>query len=174
MAYHRILSRVEEEWPGAPVLIASWDFAMHWMPHEVQELLKELDPVRHVILDYTADTSDRENNFETWGFRGNYPWIFGIFHAFEPNSELRGDYPELAKRLAAAMLRNLCGFCAYRKTKHTLHGSKKARHRKKRAQMKNGCRKRKDCIRNIWKSRCGKWRTAAVRAQCRILCAVRS
>lgn len=108
MAYHRILSRVEEEWPGAPVLIASWDFAMHWMPHEVQELLKELDPVRHVILDYTADTSDRENNFETWGFRGNYPWIFGIFHAFEPNSELRGDYPELAKRLAVARTDPMC------------------------------------------------------------------
>lgn len=108
MAYHRILSRVEQEWPGAPVLIASWDFAMHWMPDEVQALLQELDPARHVILDYTADTVDPENNFETWGLRGRYPWIFGIFHAFEPNSELRGDYPALSKRIEAARSDPMC------------------------------------------------------------------
>ncbi len=108
MAYHRILSRVEEEWPGAPVLVASWDFAMHWMPHEVKALLPELDPARHVILDYTADTVDEENNFETWGLRGNYPWIFGIFHAFEPNSELRGDYPALSKRIETARKDPMC------------------------------------------------------------------
>lgn len=108
MAYERILSGVEREWPGAPVLVASWDFLMNWHPEEVRALLKTLDPARHIVLDYTADSSDRENNYKTWGLFRAYPWIFGIFHAFEPCSDLRGDYRELSARLREAREDPMC------------------------------------------------------------------
>ncbi|MEG2252291.1 MAG: alpha-N-acetylglucosaminidase TIM-barrel domain-containing protein, partial [Clostridia bacterium] len=108
MAYRRILERVEREWPGKPVLIASWDFAMHWEPPEVRQLLHELDPRRHIIFDYTADTQSTENNFLHWGFYRKFPWIFGIFHAFEPNSDLRGDYHQLSQRLELARMDEQC------------------------------------------------------------------
>ncbi|WP_349215520.1 MULTISPECIES: alpha-N-acetylglucosaminidase TIM-barrel domain-containing protein [Oscillospiraceae] len=108
MAYERILSRVEREWPGAPVLIASWDFVMNWYPDEVRELLKTLDPKRHIAFDYTADSCDAENNYKTWGFYQKYPWIFGIFHAFEPCSDIRGNYQELSWRLDEARNDFMC------------------------------------------------------------------
>ena len=108
MAYRRILSKVEQEWPGSPVLIASWDFAMHWQPQEVQAILAEFDPARHLIFDYTADTKDPVNNFTNWGFYKKFPWVFGIFHAFEPSSDVRGDYAVLSRRLAMARDDTFC------------------------------------------------------------------
>lgn len=107
MAYRRILSRVQEDW-NAPVLIASWDFAMHWEPCEVRQLIGELNQNKHIIFDYTADTKDTENNFKHWGFYKKHPWVFGIFHAFEPNSDLRGDYEELSIRLDMAAQDEMC------------------------------------------------------------------
>ncbi|MDY5007872.1 alpha-N-acetylglucosaminidase TIM-barrel domain-containing protein [Candidatus Allofournierella merdipullorum] len=108
MAYHRILARVERDWPGARVLIASWDFAMCWEPEEVKALIRELDPARHIIFDYTADTIDPENGFWNWGLQGRYPWVFGIFHAFEPCTDLRGDYETLARRIDSAREDGMC------------------------------------------------------------------
>lgn len=108
MAYHRILSRIEQEWPGASVLVASWDFAMCWQPEEVRALIRELDPARHIIFDYTADTVDSENGFWNWNIQERFPWVFGIFHAFEPCTDLRGDYELLFKRIEAARSDSMC------------------------------------------------------------------
>lgn len=108
MAYRRILSKVQTRWKNAPVLIASWDFAMNWQPDEVKELIKELNQDNHIVFDYTADTQDAENNFINWGFYKNHPWVFGIFHAFEPNSDIRGDYKQLSQRLELAADDEMC------------------------------------------------------------------
>lgn len=107
-AYRRIQKKLREHYPNAPLLIASWDFSMYWSPEEVQELLAELDPARTLLLDYTADTADEEKNFQHWGVCGKFPWIFGIFHAYEPNSEIRGNYKAIADRLPIAAKDPMC------------------------------------------------------------------
>lgn len=98
----RIIRRLRSSWPNAPLLIASWDFCMYWTPDEVRELLKELDPANTLIFDYTSDTTNDYNNFTNWGVLGKFPWIFGIFHAFESNADIRGDYATIARRLETA------------------------------------------------------------------------
>lgn len=45
--YRRIISRLREKYPNAPLLIGSWDFCMYWNTREVQELVAELDPAPH-------------------------------------------------------------------------------------------------------------------------------
>lgn len=113
MTYHRIFGRLRAQWPNAPVLVASWDFAMNWLPEEVRALLEEMNPAQQIILDYTADTKDPVNNYKSWGFAGRFPWVFGVFHAFLPNSDVRGDYAELAGRLADAGADPFCRGLVY-------------------------------------------------------------
>ncbi|MBR5263102.1 MAG: hypothetical protein IKV50_00260, partial [Clostridia bacterium] len=83
------------------LLLASWDLWMFYTPEEVKKLLAQLDKEQVVLLDYTADSMGG-SNFRTWGVEGSFPWIFGIFHAYEPSNELRGDYPMLTARLQHA------------------------------------------------------------------------
>ena len=101
-AYRRIQKKLREHYPNAPLLIASWDFCMYWEPEEVVDLVKEFDPNHTLILDYTSDTDDDYRTFQTWDLCGKFPYIFGIFHAFEPNSEPRGNYAAIERRLAVA------------------------------------------------------------------------
>ena len=60
--YRRIMSKLREEYPHAPLLIGSWDFSMYWNSEEVKSLVNELNPQNTLILDYTSDTSDDVNN----------------------------------------------------------------------------------------------------------------
>ncbi|MBR6553625.1 MAG: hypothetical protein IKT91_03355, partial [Clostridia bacterium] len=101
LTYRLICRRLREQYPGSKLLLASWDLWMFYTPEEVQALLAQLDKEQVILLDYTAD-SMRGSNFRTWGVEGTFPWIFGIFHAYEPSNELRGDYPMLAERLEKA------------------------------------------------------------------------
>lgn len=105
--YHKILSRIKEQYPGAPLLIASWDLWRLFTPQEVRELVGELDPASAMILDYTSDTVT-ENNFTKWGVMQKFPWIFGIFGGYEPNNELRGYYEWTNERLALAKSDPMC------------------------------------------------------------------
>ena len=89
--YRRITRYLAENYPNAPLLLASWDLWMYYTPEEVQQLVAELDPEQTIILDYTSDTV-RDNNFTNWGVVGKFPWIFGIFGGFEPDSDVRGNY----------------------------------------------------------------------------------
>lgn len=100
--YRRIQNKLREHYPNAPLLIASWDFSMYWKPEEVKELVKEFDPERTIILDYTSDTDDDYRTFQTWDLVGKFPYVFGIFHAYEPTTEPRGNYAAIERRLAIA------------------------------------------------------------------------
>ena len=106
--YRRIQKKLREHYPNAPLLIASWDFVMYWEPEEVREFVRELDPAKTLILDYTSDTDDELRNFQNWGVVGKFPWIFGIFNDWEPNNEPRGNYGAIARRLEVAAADPAC------------------------------------------------------------------
>ncbi len=111
--YRRIVSKLREKYPNAPLLIASWDFCMTWTPEEVQALIEELDPARTIILEYTSDTTDEVCNFTNWGLVNRFPWIFGIFHAYEPANDIRGNYEQLERRLPIAAEDPMCKGLVY-------------------------------------------------------------
>ena len=105
--YRRISSYIAEKYPNAPLMLASWDLWMFYSPDEVKRLLAEMDPKRTILLDYTSDTM-RESNFTSWGVMGKFPWIFGIFGGYEPNSEIRGFYELTSERLRLAAKDPMC------------------------------------------------------------------
>ncbi len=111
--YRRIISKLREKYPNAPLLIGSWDFCMYWTPEEVQSLVAELDPMNTLIFEYTSDTTDEVNNFTNWGLLNKFPWIFGIFHAYEPATEIRGHYDTIERRLPLAAEDPMCKGLVY-------------------------------------------------------------
>jgi hypothetical protein len=102
VAYRRILQALRRRYPNSVTFIASWDFVGWWQKDEVKELIKEFDPNRTVILDYTSEINDPEQSFLNWNIVNRFPWIFGLFHAYEAESELRGPYERTAERLEIA------------------------------------------------------------------------
>lgn len=105
--YRKIASYVKEKYPNAPLLIASWDLWIKFTEEEVRALIAELDPTQSIILDYTSDTS-RKNNFTKWNVVNKFPWIFGMFSGFEPNSEIRGFYELTNERIKLAKDDPMC------------------------------------------------------------------
>lgn len=105
--YHKIASTLKQRYPNAPLLIASWDLWMHFTPEEVRELIADLDPGQAMILDYTSDTV-RSNNFTQWGILNRFPWIFGIFSGYAPDTELLGNYEWTNRRLQIAKDDPMC------------------------------------------------------------------
>ncbi len=106
--YRRIISRLRQKYPHAPLLIGSWDFCMYWTPEEVRSLVAELDPANTLIFDYTSDTDDELRTFQNWDLVGNFPWVYGIFHAFEDENDCRGNYDAIARRLPIAARDPMC------------------------------------------------------------------
>lgn len=97
--FYRLLTRrLREEYPNSKLLLASWDLWMFYCPEEVRELLAELDPEQVILFDYTSDSA-RKSNFAAWGVEHAFPWVFGIFHAYQPSNEIRGDYERIIERL---------------------------------------------------------------------------
>ena len=84
----KFIRKLREKYPHAPLLIASWDFMFRWKAPEVRKFLQELDSANTVILDYTIDSDSRMNNFKNWDLPRRFPWIFGIFQAYEPQCDL--------------------------------------------------------------------------------------
>ncbi len=107
-AYRKIAESLRQNYPNSKLLIASWDFVGFWKGFEVQKLTAELDPERTLILDYTSDIDDDSLGFKNWGIMGKFPWIFGIFHAYEAESSLRGPYGRYDERLALAAADEKC------------------------------------------------------------------
>ena len=97
-AYRKIQEVLRRHHPDAPLLIASWDLMFKWKNGDVQDLLQEFDPQRTIILDYTADQLDRKT-YHDWNVHKNFPWIFGVFHAFAGDSDMREDYRILQERI---------------------------------------------------------------------------
>lgn len=110
----QIYQKVKEHYPDAPLMLASWDFMSTWQSHEVREVIKKLDPARTIILDYTADVNDPDENiFTNWDVVNNFPWIFGIFHGLEPENDLRGNYELIGERLRIAANDKACKGMVY-------------------------------------------------------------
>ena len=106
--YRRIIHKLREKYPNAPLLIASWDFSMYWTAEQVRELVSQLNPANTLILDYTSDSDDEANCFKNWGVMGRFPWVFGIFHAYESDNEMRGNYDVIARNLPMAASDPMC------------------------------------------------------------------
>lgn len=100
-AYRRIQEGLRRRHPDAPLLIASWDLMGWWRNDDVKRLLGEFDPARTILLDYTADLSGRKT-YRDWDAFGRFPWIFGVFHAFAADSDVREDYTLLRERIGEA------------------------------------------------------------------------
>lgn len=107
-AYDVFTDYVNEKYPGAPLMIASWDFFFCYKPEEVRKMIKSFDPKKHIILDYTLDLKWEENNFEQWDMIGKMPWIFGLFHGYQPQSHVHGDYEYIDKKLKIAEADPFC------------------------------------------------------------------
>ena len=99
LTYRLICQRLKETYPNSGLLLASWDMWMFYTPEEVSELLDSMDREQTILFDYTSDSA-RKSNLQSWGVEHKFPYVFGIFHAYEPSNEIRGDYQELIKRLA--------------------------------------------------------------------------
>lgn len=116
--YHRIAEYLKEHYPNSPLLLASWDLWMYYEPQEVQQLLKELDPSQVILFDYTSDTSG-SHNFTNWGVQHRFPWIYGLFGAYEPNNEIRGNYTRINQRTKLAKSDEMCrGFILWPELSH--------------------------------------------------------
>lgn len=107
LAYRKIQDVLRLRYPDAPLLIASWDLMFKWKNEDVRALLQELDPQRTILLDYTADLLDRKT-YQDWDAVGKFPWMFGAFHAFAGDSEMREDYRVLQERISDAAADPLC------------------------------------------------------------------
>ena len=102
IAYRRIAENIRKRYPDSKLMLASWDFCGFWDTEEVAALFKELDPERTILLDYTSDMNDPDHSFLKWDVVGKFPYIFGMFHAYEAESELRGPYDRSDERLKIA------------------------------------------------------------------------
>lgn len=108
IAYRRIAENIREKYPNSKLMLASWDLAGWWTCDEVQKLISELDPERTIILDYTSEVRDPNESFLNWGIVNKFPWIFGLFHAYESENELRGPYDRIDERLKIAAEDECC------------------------------------------------------------------
>ena len=119
-AYRLIAENLRKRYPDSKLMLASWDFVGWWDPENVKKLMEELDPERTVILDYTSDTNNPDQSFLNWGMVGKFPWIFGLFHAYEPESDLRGCYDRSDERLKVAAEDPYCkGMILWPKLSHS-------------------------------------------------------
>jgi len=108
IAYRRIAQNIRQRYPESKLMLASWDFCGFWYTEDVAEFFRELDPERTIILDYTSDMNDPDHSFLHWDVVGKFPWIFGLFHAYESESELRGPYHRSDERLKVAAADPFC------------------------------------------------------------------
>lgn len=96
-AYRRLIENLRNHYPNAPLLLAGWDFYWGWKPEEMREFIAQLDPEKTLVWDYEADAAG-ENNFTNWGVVGKFPYVFGIFQAYENAQDIRGNYPLIEER----------------------------------------------------------------------------
>ena len=108
IAYRRIAEHLRKHYPDSKLMLASWDFIGWWTPEEVQGLVASLDPERTLILDYTSEVDDPLDGFLHWGVVGKFPWVFGLFHAYESENEWRGPYERTDERLRVAAADPFC------------------------------------------------------------------
>ena len=105
--YDRYLQALKTEYPTCPVFIASWDLWLRYTSEEVQQLVASLDKTQSIIFDYTSD-SPYTNNFTRWNVVGNFPYVFGIFHAYANFNDCLGFYSLTEERMQVAKADEYC------------------------------------------------------------------
>lgn len=117
-AYRRMITKLREHYPNAPLLIAGWDFVSRWNGKDVEKLLAQLDPQNTIIMDNSSE--DPAYDFRQWVPRGKFPYLFGSVHAFESEPDIRGNYDVLAERFPSAIEDPMCkGFVYWPETSHS-------------------------------------------------------
>lgn len=109
--YRSIIRKLREHYPNAPLLVGTWDFREYWRwtPERVRSFVQTLDPSNTIILDYIADLPEAQrNSFTQWGIVGKFPYMFGIFHAYEAHNDMRGNYPQIYDRFPIAAADPMC------------------------------------------------------------------
>ncbi len=96
-AYRRLIENLRNHYPNGRILLAGWDFYWGWKPDEMRKFIAQLNPENTLVWDYEADAPG-ENNFTNWGIVGKFPYVFGIFQAYENAQDIRGNYPLIEKR----------------------------------------------------------------------------
>ncbi len=105
--YRKTQQMIRQRYPDVPLLFAGWDFYGWWKNEDVKRFLEELDARRSIVIDYTADHTER-TTYRDWALYGRFPWIFGIFYSFARNSGVHGDNELLAARVADAARDAMC------------------------------------------------------------------
>ena len=114
----RLIAKLREKQPNAPVLLAGWDFCCCWKTDEIPELIGELDPSRTIFWDYEADVKSG-HNFTNWGLVGKFPYTFGIFEAYVSSADIRANYDIIEERIAVAANDPFCkGYIYWPETSH--------------------------------------------------------
>jgi hypothetical protein len=118
--YRKTQQKLREYYPTEPLLIGSWDFiGWKWTDEGVQNLMKEFDPERTILLDYTSDKDDKAT-YRDWDVYKKFPWFFGIFHSLAKNSDIHEDYSILTPRLKEAVNDPKCiGFITWPEISHS-------------------------------------------------------
>ncbi|MFA6931182.1 MAG: alpha-N-acetylglucosaminidase TIM-barrel domain-containing protein [Lentisphaeria bacterium] len=106
--FRAFVRKLRKRYPNAPLLVASWDFMFRWEAAEVRCFLQELDPENTIILDYTSDSDYHTNHFVNWNLPDHFPWIFGIFQAYEPQNDLFFDFDRMEKMYAISESDSMC------------------------------------------------------------------
>lgn len=122
--YRRMIENLRAHYPNAPVLLAGWDFYGWWNQEEIQKLLAQMDPEKTLILDYTLDLENDAmtggNNFAHWDIIGKFPYIAGLFLAYESALDIRGRYDLFQKNQKRAFDDPMCkGFVLWPESSHT-------------------------------------------------------
>ena len=117
--YHKLVERLQREYPGCKLAVCGWDLWFKFLPEEVNTLAKGLDPDMNFIMDYNSDSYD-EANFTKWGIINEFPHTFGMFHAYEMNSDIRGDYEVTEERMKYTLNDEKCeGFLFWPELSHS-------------------------------------------------------
>ena len=120
-AYRRLISKLREHYPNAPLLLTTWDL-YYWTPDDVGKLIKQLDPDNTILFDLTADQpkTDKPYDFIDWGVAGTFPYIFGIFNGGERENDLRGHYDLIKERILISSPDPMCkGFVYWPEASHS-------------------------------------------------------
>lgn len=118
-AYRRLIDNLRKHYPEAQLLLAGWDFYNSWTPEECREFFSQLDPNRTILWDYEAE-ADGNRNFTNWGVVGKFPYVFGVFQAYESAMDIRGNYPKIEKRMEVAINDPFCrGYILWPENSHS-------------------------------------------------------
>lgn len=119
--YRRLISKLREHYPNAPLLLTTWDL-YYWNPEDVSKLLSQVNPDNTILFDLTADMpkSSKPYDLYDWGVKGTFPYIFGIFNGGERSNDLHGNYAVIKERMLISSPDPMCkGFVYWPENSHS-------------------------------------------------------